>query len=137
MFGSVWEPDPRNLHWQNADYFGKIKLVTALSTGIEDENYAQVNTTFYLHQNYPNPFNPTTIIKYSVPFVETHRDASLLITLKIYDILGRELAILVNEEKPAATYEITWNAENLPSGVYFYQLKAGSYTAIKKLLLLK
>jgi hypothetical protein len=135
MFGSVWEPEPRNLHWQNADYFGRIKLVSALSTGIGEEHSSRMDKTFYLQQNFPNPFNPTTTIKYSTPFVETHRDAS--VQLIVYDVLGRKIATLVNEEKSAGTYEVTWNAVNLQSGVYFYQLKAGNYTATKKLLLLK
>jgi S-formylglutathione hydrolase FrmB len=86
--------------------------------------------TFHLYQNYPNPFNPSTKIQYAV-------SSRQLVTLKIYDLLGRELATLVNEEKSAGSYEVRWNAANLPSGVYFYQLKAGSYTATKKLLLLK
>ena len=85
---------------------------------------------FALFQNYPNPFNPSTKIQYAI-------SSRQLVTLKIYDLLGREIATLVNEEKPIGTYEVTWNAANLPSGVYFYQLKAGSYTATKKLLLLK
>ncbi|MGE5498967.1 MAG: T9SS type A sorting domain-containing protein, partial [Syntrophothermus sp.] len=59
------------------------------------------------------------------------------VTLKVYDILGREVATLVNEERPAGNYKITWNAANLPSGVYVYQLKAGGYTATQKLMLLK
>lgn len=85
---------------------------------------------FYLYQNYPNPFNPSTTIKYSVPKLS-------FITIKIYDVLGSEVAVLVNEEKPVGTYELNWNAVNLPSGVYFYQLKAGSYVETKKMILLK
>jgi hypothetical protein len=57
--------------------------------------------------------------------------------IKVYDILGKEVTTLINKEKPAGTYELTWNADNLSSGVYFYQIKAGSFTAIKKLILLK
>jgi photosystem II stability/assembly factor-like uncharacterized protein len=91
---------------------------------------------FLLYQNYPNPFNPTTTIKYSIPQTvgnENFRSVHLI----VYDVLGREIATLVNEEKPAGTYEVTWNAADQPSGVYFYQLKAGSFSATKKLLLLK
>ena len=130
MFGSVWEPEPRNLHWQNADYFGRIKLVSALSTGIGEEHSSRMDKTFYLQQNYPNPFNPTT----NLGFRTTNFG---FVSLKVFDLLGREIVTLVNEEKPAGTYEMEWNAANLPSGVYFYQLKTGSYTATKKLLLLK
>jgi aminopeptidase N len=111
-----------------------LKDVLSIVLGIEDEN---VPVEFSLAQNYPNPFNPSTKIKYSIPFVETHRDASLLVTLKVYDVLGNEIETLVNEEKPAGNYEITWNAVNLPSGVYFYQLKAGDFIKTKKMILLK
>ena len=93
---------------------------------------------FYLSQNYPNPFNPVTKIKYSIPYVETRHASSLqIVTLKIYDLLGREVATLVEEEKPAGEYEIEFNAANLPSGIYFYQLKAGQYSETKKMILLK
>ena len=106
------------------------------SVGIKEAN--QKIKDYILFQNYPNPFNPITTIKYSIPLVETKHASTLrIVQLRVYDILGREVATLVNEEKPAGTYEITWNAANLPSGVYFYQLKTGSYTATKKLLLLK
>jgi hypothetical protein len=90
----------------------------------------ELPTSFVLSQNYPNPFNPSTTVEYSIP-------KTSLVTLKVYDILGREIATLVNENKPAGAYEVTWNAANLPSGVYLYQLKAGNYTATNKLLLLK
>jgi hypothetical protein len=103
--------------------------------GVEDE--IPLPTEFTLEQNFPNPFNPSTKIKCSVPFVETHRDASLLVTLKVYDVLGNEIETLVNEEKSEGTYEVTWHAANLPSGVYFYQLKAGEFANTKKMILLK
>ena len=85
---------------------------------------------FILCQNFPNPFNPVTTIKYSIPHTS-------FIKLKIYDILGKEISTLVNEEKMAGTYEINWNASNLPSGVYFYQLEAGGFFQIKKMILLR
>ena len=87
-------------------------------------------THYTLMQNYPNPFNPTTTIRYSIPLQS-------LVTIKIFDILGRELETLINEEKQAGTYEITWNATNRPSGIYFYKIKAGNYTEAKKMVLLK
>jgi hypothetical protein len=81
-------------------------------------------------QNYPNPFNPTTNIEW--------RTADCgLVTLKLYDLLGREVATLVNEVKQAGSYEVTWNAAGFASGVYFYRLTAGSYTETKKLVLAK
>jgi len=81
-------------------------------------------------QNYPNPFNPSTLISFKLP-EQTN------VELKIYDVLGNEVATLVNENKPAGNYEVEWNASNLPSGVYIYQLAAGTNTQIKKMLLLK
>ncbi|MCJ7553749.1 MAG: T9SS type A sorting domain-containing protein, partial [Ignavibacteriaceae bacterium] len=97
-------------------------------TGIEDE--IQVPLTFSLEQNYPNPFNPTTTIEYQIPEMS-------FVTLKIYDVLGSEVATLVNEEKSVGTYELNWNAANLPSGVYFYRIQAGSFIETKKMVLLK
>jgi photosystem II stability/assembly factor-like uncharacterized protein len=81
-------------------------------------------------QNYPNPFNPATLISFQLP-EQTN------VELKIYDVLGNEVTTLVNENKPAGSYEVEWNASNLPSGVYIYQLVAGTNTQMKKMLLLK
>jgi hypothetical protein len=85
---------------------------------------------FELAQNYPNPFNPSTTIKYSIPS-ESH------VVLKIYDMLGREVSTLLNEEKAPGIYSVNFIAGNLPSGVYLYKLTAGNYTSVKKLILLK
>ena len=85
---------------------------------------------FYLSQNYPNPFNPTT----KISFVIGH---SSFVTLKVFDILGNEVATLVNEEKPEGTYEIIFKASGLPSGAYFYSLKSGAFADSKKMILLK
>ena len=82
------------------------------------------------YQNYPNPFNPRTIISYQLP-------VSGNVVLKVYDVLGNEITTLVNEEKPVGYYETNWNASNLPSGVYFYQLKAGDFVQTRKMILLK
>ena len=87
-------------------------------------------TEFLLSQNYPNPFNACTKIKYSI-------QQSSNVVIKVFDVLGNEIETLVKEEKPAGTYEVTWYAENLPSGVYFYQLRAGSFVETKKMILLK
>ncbi|GAB6283660.1 MAG: hypothetical protein STSR0008_24470 [Ignavibacterium sp.] len=97
-------------------------------TSVEDEIIAL--NSFELLQNYPNPFNTSTLISYQLP-------VNSLVTLKVYDILGREVAKLVNEEKPVGVYEVEFNATNLPSGVYFYKLQAGSFSETKKLILLK
>jgi len=90
----------------------------------------EIPEIFSLSQNYPNPFNPTTVIKYSIPEVTN-------VKLKIYDMLGREIRTLVNQEQSAGIYNLEFNATNLSSGVYFYRIKAGSFVDSKKLLLLK
>ena len=97
-------------------------------TGIENENV--LPTEFILSQNYPNPFNPSTTINYEIP-------KSSLVTLKVYDVLGREVATLVNEEKQAGRYNVTFNASKYSSGVYFYRITAGDFSQIKKMVLLK
>ncbi len=89
---------------------------------------------FVLDQNYPNPFNPSTKINFSIPDVGTGLALSVL---KVYDILGNEVATLVDEEKPAGVYEVEFNASKLSSGIYFYKLQAGQFIGTKKLLLLK
>jgi hypothetical protein len=89
-----------------------------------------VPTSFALGQNYPNPFNPTTVINYQLPVTGS-------VSLKVYDVIGREVATLVNEQKDAGNYQVTFNASNLASGMYFYRLQAGSYTSVKKLVLMK
>ncbi len=85
---------------------------------------------FVLYQNYPNPFNPTTKIRWQ-------QSEGTLTTLKLYDALGQEAAVLVNEYKPAGSYELDFRASNLPSGVYFYRIKAGEFQAAKKMVLLR
>jgi len=107
---------------------------------VEEENNLIVDE-FRLYQNYPNPFNPSTKIKYRIPLspplLKGESEAGGFITLKVYDVLGNEIAILFNEYKPAGTYEIEFNASSLPSGVYFYQLRAGNFIETKKMVLLK
>jgi len=104
-------------------------VISNAFTAVKDEDNS-IPTEFSLVQNYPNPFNPSTKIKCQIPKIS-------FVTLKVYDVLGNEVAALVNEEKQTGTYEITWYAENLPSGVYFYQLKAGSFVETKKMVLMK
>lgn len=99
-------------------------------TSVSDKN---VNTLFYgyaLNQNYPNPFNPSTQIEFSIPKTEH-------VVLKIYDLLGREITTLLNEEKIKGTYKIKFNAESLSSGIYYYRITAGMFTDSKKFILLK
>ncbi|MGQ9799875.1 MAG: FG-GAP-like repeat-containing protein, partial [Ignavibacterium sp.] len=94
---------------------------------------------FLLEQNYPNPFNPVTKIKYSIPGSTEYYSVLQNVILKIYDVLGNEVATLVNEEQPAGRYEIEFDANKygLSSGVYFYQLKYGEFSSVRKLVLMK
>ena len=87
-------------------------------------------TRFSLEQNYPNPFNPSTTITYSLPRMEQ-------VTLKVYDVLGREVKTLVDERGSAGNHHVTFNADGLASGVYFYRLQSGSHILVKKLMLIK
>jgi len=85
---------------------------------------------YELSQNYPNPFNPSTLIKYQIPELS-------FVTLKVYDVLGKEVVNLVNKEKSIGSYKVEFNAISLPSGIYFYQLQAGSFVETKKMVLMK
>ena len=98
-------------------------------TGIKNENSNPVKE-YQLSQNYPNPFNPSTTINYQVP-------SAGLVTIKIYDVLGREVETLVNDEKSQGRYKVEFNGADLASGVYFYRITSNSFTAIKKMLLIK
>ncbi len=85
---------------------------------------------YLLQQNYPNPFNPVTIVNYQLPVANW-------VMLKVYDVLGREVAVLVDEFKNAGYYQATWDATNIPSGIYFYKMKTENFTSVKKMLLLQ
>jgi hypothetical protein len=85
---------------------------------------------FILYQNFPNPFNPNTTIGYKIP-------ERSFVTIKVYDVLGNEVATLVNEEKQAGAYEVKFDGARLTSGIYFYQIKAGNFVETKKMILLK
>ncbi|MEO8210830.1 MAG: T9SS type A sorting domain-containing protein, partial [bacterium] len=91
---------------------------------------SELPASFKLYQNYPNPFNPGTNIKYQIV-------NSNFVELKIYDVLGKQVATLVNQKQSAGTYSVDWNASNFPSGVYFYSIKAGSFKETKRMILLK
>ncbi|MBK6914627.1 MAG: T9SS type A sorting domain-containing protein [Ignavibacteriales bacterium] len=93
---------------------------------------------FALEQNYPNPFNPTTKIKYTIPSVTLSLSkGDVYVTLKVYDVLGNEIATLVNEQQQPGTYEVEFNADKLSSGVYYYQIISGSFIDTKKMVLLR
>lgn len=104
------------------------QIVPQGTAGINPET--EMPEGYYLYQNYPNPFNPITKINYSIPEIS-------FVTLKLYDVLGNEIAILVEEEKPAGNYSTDFSAEALPSGTYFYKLTAGNFSETKKMILLR
>jgi hypothetical protein len=89
-----------------------------------------LSKTFLLFQNYPNPFNPSTIISYQLPMTSN-------VSLKVYDILGRELVTLVNQRQSAGVYQVDFNATRFASGVYFYRLTANENSEIRKMMLMK
>jgi len=110
--------------------YGKMnvhKAIKNLVTSVEDES---LEVKFDLSQNYPNPFNPTTVINYSIP-------SKSKVTLKVYDVLGKEIAKLVDEEKSAGTHNLEFDASNLSSGVYFYRINAGNFQEVRKMMLIK
>ncbi|MFH1527908.1 MAG: T9SS type A sorting domain-containing protein, partial [Bacteroidota bacterium] len=143
---SISEPEPlpgNNKIWV---YYSAVKIDTAkpylkrifqlrrcetpmnIVTSVEDER--EIPAQFTLSQNYPNPFNPSTIIKFEI-------ERKSLVTLKIYDILGKEVAVLINEEKYPGKYRVKFNAGRLAGGIYFYTLKTAGFYQTKKLVLLK
>ncbi|MBS3946589.1 MAG: T9SS type A sorting domain-containing protein [Melioribacter sp.] len=103
---------------------------TTPPTSIQETGSNNIPDKFILEQNYPNPFNPSTVIGYQL-------SVGGYVQLKVYDILGREVAILVDEFKFPGVYSLTFDACKLSSGIYFYQLKAGSFISTKKMIFLK
>ena len=122
-------------NWMSLDY-----IAIPNATVLDAEETDDFPTSYSLSQNFPNPFNPETSIRYSIPR-QSH------VTLKVYDVLGREITTLINEEKSVGNYEVKFSAKggsasggnslDLASGVYFYRLRAGDYTSTKKMLVLK
>ncbi len=112
----------------SAENMGVYRTTSAVTS--VDENESGFVNNFSLEQNYPNPFNPSTNIQYAI----SNRQ---FVQLKVYDVLGNEVATLVNEFKPAGSYEENFNAAKLSSGVYFYKLIAGSFIETKKMILIK
>ena len=112
------------------DYKNKFYTYTLKTvTGVNDKSSEGI-LTLNLSLNYPNPFNPSTLIQYRVP-------AGGLVTLKVFDVLGREIRTLVNEYRSGGNYTVSFDASKFASGIYFYQLRSGNYVSTKKMLLLK
>ncbi len=122
-------------------------IVIDSTTSVDEEDFEQLDseknkipTTYELSQNYPNPFNPSTKINYDIPASTLNpfsKGEGTLVQMKVYDVLGNEVATLVNEQKPAGVYEVEFNASQLSSGIYFYKLQAGSFVETKKMILMK
>lgn len=122
----------------NVPYYYKWKAT--LSSSITDikKDVRDIPKEFTLSQNYPNPFNPSTKIKFSIPAViASEVRQSVNTTLRVYDILGREVATLLNKDLSAGSYEVTFDASDLPSGIYVYTLNSGKFNQSRKMLLLK
>ncbi len=119
-----------NLYVTGYEGFDIVTVKYSQVTGINDPGSSTLPTEFNLYQNYPNPFNPSTTIRFTIPEVR-------FTILKVYDVLGNEVATLVNEKKPAGKFEIDFVGEGLTSGIYFYQLKTGNFIQTKKMVLLK
>ncbi|MCH7769634.1 MAG: T9SS type A sorting domain-containing protein [Bacteroidetes bacterium] len=129
--GNIYNYADENI--ETGEYYYRLKQIDydgSFEYSPEVQIKIEVIYDFNLEQNYPNPFNPTTTIEYSIP------EASF-VELKIYDILGGEVASLVKENKPSGKHSVKFNASNLPSGIYFYRIVSGNFTATKKLILLK
>ena len=125
---TIWEDSSSN---NTINLFGKGRY--EIVVGIEEKE--EFPTEFVLEQNYPNPFNPSTTIQYSIPTVQTHGYAS--VQLVVYDILGREVATLVNSEQMPGSYSVMFDASGLTSGLYFYKLSSGGFISTKKMILIK
>jgi hypothetical protein len=132
--GSAWYRAPK------ADYFGNprpmpvntktdIGATEQLITDVQ-QVAASIPATFSLDQNYPNPFNPATVVRYQLPVASD-------VELKVFDLLGRELVVLVNERKNPGGYEVRWDASGFPSGMYIYRITAGDYKSARKMVLVK
>ncbi|MFZ1976736.1 MAG: T9SS type A sorting domain-containing protein [Bacteroidota bacterium] len=123
-------PNPKSLVGNFNGYNMTISYVLTNITTSVSANKSNIPQTFSLSQNYPNPFNPSTTISFNIP-------SKSYVSLKIFDMLGREVATIVSGEMPAGSYTSQWNAAKMSSGIYFYRLEAGTFIQTKKLILLK
>jgi hypothetical protein len=144
--GSTWTSESPNGLAKHTTLIDMVTLgseVSAWATGVGDTIYhyhriptgvkklpQQIPLEFSLSQNYPNPFNPSTSIRFDIP-------VSSLVSINVYNVLGQEVTTLVNEDYKPGNYEVTWDAKDLSSGVYYYRLQAGSFMETKKLVLLR
>jgi len=129
-----WEKIPSRLDKARKIMMAEIIQLGVFKVGYDESNFTEefvsIPTEFRLHQNYPNPFNPNTTICYAIP-TQQH------VTLKVYNVLGREVAILVDKLQEPGNYKIIFSSENLVSGIYFYRLEAGKYNETRKMILMR
>ncbi|HKL16360.1 MAG TPA: T9SS type A sorting domain-containing protein, partial [Balneolaceae bacterium] len=104
--------------------------MSLMVTVSNEEIISGLPDSFELFQNYPNPFNPSTTINFALPEQSD-------VTIRIYDVMGRQIATLLNENRPAGYHNIVWDAGSVASGTYFYRIQAGSFLSVKKLTLVK
>ncbi|HAP36860.1 MAG TPA: hypothetical protein DCQ28_13360, partial [Bacteroidetes bacterium] len=116
-------------HWKASKLYGTPNALNDVYTKVNGSSL-ELPEEYVLYNNYPNPFNPTTMIRYQIP-------EQNFVIVSVFNVLGKEIATLVREQQDAGTYSVQWNANRLSSGIYFYTLRAGNFTATKKLLLLK
>ncbi len=126
-------PNTTDLYWVDFTAY-EIWPKNFTPTSVDDTKEVKPEK-FLLNQNFPNPFNPTTTIKYTIPKVEATHDLSL--QLKVYDVLGEEIATLVNKKQQPGTYNVQFDAQHLTSGIYYYQLKTESFIQTRKMIVLK
>jgi len=128
---------PYNFNYSDLRKNLQYILVENLGELVDVGSFDKIPTSFSLSQNYPNPFNPVTKINYTVPLQTANESSLQNIVLKVFDILGSEVTTIVNEAKQPGTYEINFDASALSSGIYFYRLDAGNFSATKKMILMK
>lgn len=117
---------------------GAFDWLPIINVSVDEQKKTElIPSSFKLGQNYPNPFNPITNIDYFIPSINKVNYINNKVSLRVFDLLGREVAVLVNEIKPPGSYKVQFNAMNLSSGVYFYSLQAGNFLDTKKLMLIK
>jgi hypothetical protein len=130
IYQYIYESYGWGIEWISNLVYAKINGVKYGNIVNSQNDIKNKLTGFSLHQNYPNPFNPSTTIQYQIPELS-------FVTIEVYDVLGTEIATLLNEEKPAGNYEVEFDGSGLPSGIYFYRLQAGSFIETKKMILMK
>ena len=120
----------------NFEIYYKRNPTGNVITGIQNIS-TEIQSKYSLSQNYPNPFNPVTKIRFSIPAVDSRVHGNDRVLLKVYDMMGREVQTLVNESLQPGTYETTFDASKLTSGIYFYRLQTEGYTETKRMLMIK